>query len=1073
MYKKKKQLTKSMGGGYNTYNICIYNQNSNTRFYEKEKVMKKRKLLPILLALAMVLTMIPASVFAEGEADVWDGNADTNWYDADSNSFTISSADELAGLAQLVNGGNNFAGKTITLNANMDLNDIEWTPIGTSEKPFKGIFDGNGKTISNLYINRPFDNAVENNYVGLFGYTKSEAIIKDVNIENVDIQGSLYVGAVAGYAFTGNSISDCHVTGDIAIDAWWYVGGIGGNGYITTVSGCSVIGNDGSYIKANDGSYVGGIWGFRGEGESINITDCEVENINISGVDRVGGVSGMLHYGNSITGCSLDNVTAVATDPDATTVGKIAGACQGTEKNPSTVKNNMISETTTVKVGDKTVTKDFRTDKDGYIPVVENNFVASIGEERYISIVDALKYAKENDVVKITQPGVYKPFDVPDGVTVEGIIGDTAEKSTVIKNTSSDSIRILGESAVLKDLWIDSTDKATEAVTYASVTDGITIENCRFYGNGETGSTALYMHFRNITVKDCYFQDFERGYYTCGDNNSAGEITFTDNKFSNVRVPFDGYWGKPAGNDTMIKFNGNNIDAGSWEAAYVQLWDYAQYQHWLNGEESTLKPYGESAIKAEVKDNSGDFILYATHFNWYKDSDLVTNKEDIVYRQLIEIQGADNADVTVTNRDGSPITAFNESTASSDRGGKKVIYSLSVGEYIFNVNHKNPNNPDGDAVTEQIRVTVNEPTSESETQTITAHPPVSESDYYVAEATVKGTTTPYTSLEAAIEAAKEGGTVTLLQNVKVDTWEQIWGVNGLTLDGNGKKLIVGAVESNVNGNYLLYDAENLTVKNMEIDFLTNGNAFSMTSGTIDNVTVRGGSYGVVTGDTEGKEDGVTIKDSKFYGQKMYAVYTEENGKGANTVISNCTFDDQNYVIILRNNEQFINNTVNSGTVTFYKNDGVVTGNTFRENTTLELYDSGALIEKNKILGKVNTDNLTKGNTISLNNNYWGEGRTPADVLGEKAVLINGGETAYYLDENMSILNTDPEQPGTVDPSDPEDGNGQNAEDQNKTEAKPDASAQTGDGFNMAVPFAAAGLALAAIAAAVATRKRHN
>ena len=69
-----------------------------------------------------------------------------------------------------------------------------------------------------------------------------------------------------------------------------------------TVSNCSVTGSEGSYIKANVygdlGSYVGGIWGYRGE-DPTTISNCVVENIAVSGMDRVGGISGIAHYGTT------------------------------------------------------------------------------------------------------------------------------------------------------------------------------------------------------------------------------------------------------------------------------------------------------------------------------------------------------------------------------------------------------------------------------------------------------------------------------------------------------------------------------------------------------------------------------------------------------------------------------------------------------------------------------------------------------------------------------------------------------------------------------------------------------
>ena len=218
------------------------------------------------------------------------------------------------------------------LTADIDLGNEEWTPIGTEGKPFRGTFDGSGNTISNLHIEKGFDNTVSNNYIGLFGLTNSPAVIKNLDMENVDIQGSLYVGAVVGNGYTGKEISNCHISGEIKIDAWWWAGGISGNGYVTTVSGCSVTGDDGSYIRANnEGSYIGGIWGYRAEGD-LTISDCVVSGLDISGTDRVGGISGIAHYQNTIQRCTISDASITTTNHIGNT-GLIAGADLSDEAN--------------------------------------------------------------------------------------------------------------------------------------------------------------------------------------------------------------------------------------------------------------------------------------------------------------------------------------------------------------------------------------------------------------------------------------------------------------------------------------------------------------------------------------------------------------------------------------------------------------------------------------------------------------------------------------------------------------------------------------------------------------------
>ena len=147
--------------------------------------------------------------------------------------YEIDSIEKLKLFRDAVNAGHNFSGQTVKLTQSIDLQDEEWTPIGRSDAVFSGTFDGDGNTISNLTITKELSNTADNNGIGFFGYTNAPAKIVNLNIENVDITGSLYIGAIVGYGFTGAEISNCHVSGDVEIEGWWYIGGIGGNGYVS------------------------------------------------------------------------------------------------------------------------------------------------------------------------------------------------------------------------------------------------------------------------------------------------------------------------------------------------------------------------------------------------------------------------------------------------------------------------------------------------------------------------------------------------------------------------------------------------------------------------------------------------------------------------------------------------------------------------------------------------------------------------------------------------------------------------------------------------------------------------
>lgn len=164
----------------------------------------------------------------------WADYADTAWYDSDSTDaeFWITSAEELAGLAKLVNDGTeDFSGKTIYLNQNINLADANgylrrWTPIGTHAHPFKGSFDGQNKTISGLNV-ADFGAAGEFAAAGLFGFVDGTAAeIKNMTVSTAYLAARLddgssvpsgAIGTVVGWmengTISGVTVNDANVCG--------------------------------------------------------------------------------------------------------------------------------------------------------------------------------------------------------------------------------------------------------------------------------------------------------------------------------------------------------------------------------------------------------------------------------------------------------------------------------------------------------------------------------------------------------------------------------------------------------------------------------------------------------------------------------------------------------------------------------------------------------------------------------------------------------------------------------------------------------------------------------------------
>ena len=281
--------------------------------------------------------ILPGFNDSEYEVAVWDGKTATMpAYNMDTKTYTVTNGAELAWVAAAVNGtlpesraiaADNFNGKTIVLAKDIELGGQEWTPIGTSANPFKGTFDGQGHTISNLYINMP-----DRNNVGLFGYT-SDGEVKNVVINNAKVAGKNCTGVVTGTPYT-SKYTNITVKGHVEVVGCGYVGTIGGYAAYADWTNITVDVDDTSFVDAHanqDGvkmirAYVGGICGFRGEGDHTfsNIKS----NINVKGATvDIGGLVGIAHYGNKFVDCvCTGNVHNYSTEEDdAYETGGLAG----------------------------------------------------------------------------------------------------------------------------------------------------------------------------------------------------------------------------------------------------------------------------------------------------------------------------------------------------------------------------------------------------------------------------------------------------------------------------------------------------------------------------------------------------------------------------------------------------------------------------------------------------------------------------------------------------------------------------------------------------------------------------
>ena len=172
-------------------------------------------------------------------------------YTSSSTAFSITEAGNLVWLADQVNNQSNyFSGVTITLENDLDMDGVSFTPIGNaSSKSFCGTFDGNGNTIKKLTVNK------SSSYVGLFGHVGVGGIVKDLTLDaNCSFESNKsIIGSIAGK--NEGSILNCSNCGTVNAGSSGYnCGGIVGSNY-GLVSGCTNMSN----VSAKN--QVGGIAG--------------------------------------------------------------------------------------------------------------------------------------------------------------------------------------------------------------------------------------------------------------------------------------------------------------------------------------------------------------------------------------------------------------------------------------------------------------------------------------------------------------------------------------------------------------------------------------------------------------------------------------------------------------------------------------------------------------------------------------------------------------------------------------------------------------------------------------------
>lgn len=290
----------------------------------------RKRILTAMLCICMVMTMQTAAIFAAAQSNT---NA--------SATVKIRSIEELQDFRDTVNGlngkkANSYAGKTVKLAADIDMSEVDnWTPIGTTERPFMGVFDGNNKTLSGLNI------SADTNYKGLFGYvkgtSKNRAQIKNLTMEKPVVSGRYYAAAVVGCYYgkytdplTNCIVEDGQITGIRETIGGKYVGGVAG------YAGGNVVNchTSGTVIGGRAGGVVGEA--FR------NVSDCTSSCTVKSNAQLFGTIGGI---GSTVKG-DISNCYAtgdITDESDGATAGGLVAIANGSIAN-SYATGNVTAE---------------------------------------------------------------------------------------------------------------------------------------------------------------------------------------------------------------------------------------------------------------------------------------------------------------------------------------------------------------------------------------------------------------------------------------------------------------------------------------------------------------------------------------------------------------------------------------------------------------------------------------------------------------------------------------------------------------------------------------------------------
>lgn len=954
-----------------------------------------KRLLSLAVALVMVLGMVPFNglqVFAAETAEA---------------DLVISTVEDLQNFAASVNAGNSYEGKLVVLANDIEMMDAEgivtdMTPIGTQANPFKGTFDGQEHTIKDLYITYykgEHQEEFANSCVGLFGVINTPAIVKNVTVHNPYMIGESYVGAIVGMAYTGR-IENCHVTGEIDIEGNYMVGGITGHGY-ARIANCSVIGAEdwdysliaGVYKAGNlEGDNIGGIVGHNAENNSIS--GCTVKNLTVTGTRKVAGIVGITAQSTNITGCQVSNVTVgttatedyAADNAKTMSIGGIVGQYMangngvGGSMTDCTVEGLTFTNENKVTVHAGALTGGVRgASADGTL-APDNTSITISGNSAAAVTGGTVTYLEPSYAAMIGTQG-YETFAeaLSAAKTMTGdVVVEIYDKVTLDTDLSGsfDSIKLVGKDA--------------DAEVYLDVLGYITAtgKKVAFEGLKLSKSEGGY-------VGNAGFMNVAFGVY------DVSEVTYTDCTFVNGAYAASG----------VVTYNGCTFYR-SWDK--YGLWAYGNVDVTVAG--CTFADYRGIKMYAEGAAKTVDLTIKNTNFTALTDKPAIV----LTYGESVTLENNTYSSTGAFELDldgapnGTPVTSDNLTGlfCKNDNGACGVLVDGKIYTTVAQA---------AEVATSGSTVTLLH--DSAETVELADGVILDKNGYTAAGVSVAASAVAkvgddyYTDLQEAIVAAAPSGTVELLSDVTVDKWIMISQslsigsgqiitvdeINGLTIDGNGKTLTIKGIESASNGGMLFYDATKLNIKNLTINYVdaaVNAGGIGLTSGTIENVTINGG-VGVFPGTGD-----ITITGCTF-NTNGCAIYNEQDRD--NLVVTGNTFNTAagQYAIYLRGDTTFTGNTVTSGKVNVTNSaTGTISGNNFGTERIKVYNGATATISNNTIKNLVFNEPTAVANATFTDNTLSEKAQAALDAVTPVYVAKVNGIGYTTFEEALAAACTD-------------------------------------------------------------------